>query len=114
SLKPADILSLVGAAFSLAASALFPALILGIFWKRANRQGAIAGIVTGFVMCVFYMISTHPLFGGNAGNQWLNIAPISAGVYGVPAGFISMVVVSFLYPRPEFRTIELIDYIREP
>ncbi|MFX5734604.1 hypothetical protein ABTE21_21210, partial [Acinetobacter baumannii] len=45
SLKPGDILSMVGAAFSLAASTLFPALVLGVFWKRANQAGAIAGIV---------------------------------------------------------------------
>ena len=47
--KPADILSLVGAAFSLAASPLFPALVLGVFWKRANHAGAMAGMLTGFV-----------------------------------------------------------------
>ncbi|MFZ6759314.1 sodium:solute symporter family protein [Undibacterium sp. Ji50W] len=114
SLKPADILSLVGAAFSVAASALFPALVLGIFWKRTNRQGAIAGIVTGFTVCVFYMLYTHPLFGGNAANQWLNIAPISAGVFGVPAGFISMLLVSYLTPKPDQKTTELVDFIRQP
>ena len=114
SLKPADILSLVGAAFSVAASALFPALVLGIFWKRANRHGAISGIITGFVVCVFYMLYTHPLFGGSAGNQWLNIAPISAGVFGVPAGFISMLIVSLCTPRPDQKTLDLVDFIRQP
>ncbi|MFZ6766583.1 sodium:solute symporter family protein [Undibacterium sp. Di26W] len=114
SLKPADILSLVGAAFSVAASALFPALVLGIFWKRTNRQGAIAGIVTGFTVCVFYMLYTHPLFGGSTANQWLNIAPISAGVFGVPAGFISMLLVSYLTPKPDQKTTELVDFIRQP
>ncbi|MCU6434563.1 cation acetate symporter [Undibacterium sp. Jales W-56] len=114
SLKPADILSLVGAAFSLAASALFPALVLGIFWKRANYQGAIAGIVAGFVVCVFYMLNTHPLFGGSAGNQWWHIAPISAGVFGVPAGLISIAIVSLMTPKPDRHTLELIDFIRAP
>lgn len=114
SLKPADILSLVGAAFSLAASTLFPALVLGIFWKRANQAGAIAGIITGFSICVFYMLSTHPLFGGNANNQWWHIAAISAGVFGVPCGFFSMLVVSLLTPAPDARTLELIDYLRAP
>ena len=114
SLKPADILSLVGAAFSVAASALFPALVLGIFWKRANQQGAIAGIILGFVVCIFYMLYTHPLFGGNVANQWWNIAPISAGVFGVPAGFLGVLIVSLLTPRPDQKTTELIDYIREP
>lgn len=114
SLKPADILSLVGAAFSVAASTLFPALVLGIFWKRANRQGAIAGMIAGFVVCVFYMVHTHPLFGGSSLNQWWNIAPISAGVFGVPAGFLSICIVSLLTPRPDQQVQALIDYIRAP
>ncbi|MBI3731357.1 MAG: cation acetate symporter [Burkholderiales bacterium] len=114
SLKPADILSLVGAAFSVAASALFPCLVLGIFWKRANRQGAICGMIIGFIVCVFYMLYTHPLFGGNPANQWFSIAPISAGVFGVPAGFITMLVVSFFTPKPDQKTLELVDFIRQP
>lgn len=114
SLKPADILSLVGAAFSLAASTLFPALVLGIFWKRANQHGAIVGIVLGFAVCVFYMLSTHPLFGGTAANQWWHIAPISAGVFGVPAGFLSIVLVSWLSAPPDRHTGDLVDYIRAP
>ena len=114
SLKPADILSLVGAAFSVAASTLFPALVLGIFWKRTNHQGAIAGIIMGFCVCVFYMLYTHPLFGGNMQNQWWHIAPISAGVFGVPAGFITMALVSLCTPKPDAKTLELIDYLRAP
>lgn len=114
SLKPADILSMVGAAFSVAASTLFPALVLGIFWKRANHQGAIAGILTGFTICVYYMLSTHSLFGGSAANQWFNIAPISAGIFGVPAGILATIAVSLMTAPPDQRTIELIDYIRTP
>ena len=114
SLKPADILSLVGAAFSVAASTLFPALVLGIFWKRTNHQGAIAGIIMGFCVCVFYMLYTHPLFGGNMQNQWWHIAPISAGVFGVPAGFMTMALVSLCTPKPDAKTLELIDYLRAP
>ncbi|MFZ6731729.1 sodium:solute symporter family protein [Undibacterium sp. Ji42W] len=114
SLKPADILSLVGAAFSVAASALFPCLVLGIFWKRANRQGAICGMIAGFVVCVFYMLYTHPIFGGSPANQWFSIAPISAGVFGVPAGFITMMAVSFFTPRPDQKTLDLVDFIRQP
>ena len=114
SLKPADILSLVGAAFSLAASTLFPALVLGIFWKRANQAGAIAGMVTGFFVCIYYMVSTHPLFGGVSANQWWHIAPISAGVFGIPTGFIAIAAVSLMTSAPDPRTAELVDYIREP
>jgi cation/acetate symporter len=114
SLKPGDILSLVGAAFSLAASALFPALALGAMWKRANQQGAIAGIVTGFAVCVVYMVRTHPTLGGTTDAQWFHIAPISAAVFGVPAGMAAMIAVSLMTPPPDPRTQALIDYLRTP
>jgi cation/acetate symporter len=114
SFKPGDILSVVGAAFSLAASALFPALVLGVFWKRANQQGAIVGMITGFAVCVYYMLHTHPALGGSAADQWLHIVPISAGVFGVPAGLCAIVVVSLLTPAPDQRTLALVDHIREP
>ncbi len=55
SLKPGDILFLVGAAFSLAASSFFPALVLGVFWKRANKLGAILGMLAGLGICMYYM-----------------------------------------------------------
>jgi cation/acetate symporter len=114
SLKPGDILSLVGAAFSLAASTLFPALVLGVFWKRGNQQGAIAGMVTGFFVCTYYMLHTNPTLGGSSANQWFHIAPISAGVFGVPAGMLALVAVSLLTPRPDRRTVNLIEKIRAP
>jgi cation/acetate symporter len=114
SLKPGDILSLVGAAFSLAASALFPALVLGVFWRRANQQGAIAGIVAGFSVCVYYMLHTNPTLGGSSANQWFQIAPLSAGVFGVPAGFFTIAAVSLITPRPDQRTLALIDHLRSP
>jgi cation/acetate symporter len=114
STKPGDILSLVGAAFSLAGSTLFPALVLGVFWKRANRQGAVAGMVTGFVVCVYYMLHTHPVLGGGVAAQWFHIAPISAGIFGVPAGLLALVTVSLLTPAPGRQTVALVDYIRAP
>ncbi|RJG15228.1 VC_2705 family sodium/solute symporter [Massilia cavernae] len=112
--KPADILSLVGAAFSLAASTLFPALVLGVFWKRANHQGAIAGMAAGFVVCVYYMLHTLPMAGGSAAGQWFHIAPISAGIFGVPAGIAVMIVVSLLTAPPGRRSDALVDHIRSP
>jgi cation/acetate symporter len=114
STKPGDILSLVGAAFSLAGSTLFPALVLGVFWKRANHHGAIAGMLVGFVVCVYYMMHTNPVLGGGAANQWFHIAPISAGIFGVPAGVLAIIVVSLLTPPPGRQTEALVDYIRAP
>ncbi len=112
--KPADILSLVGAAFSLAGSTLFPALVAGVFWKRANHQGAIAGMLTGFLVCVYYMLHTNPILGGNADSAWFHIAPISAGVFGVPAGLAVLAVVSLLTPAPPRESTGLVEYIRAP
>jgi cation/acetate symporter len=114
SLKPGDILSLVGAAFSLAASTLFPVLTLGIFWKRANQVGAIAGMLSGFGVCVFYMLHTSPALGGSTTNQWLDIAPISAGVFGIPAGILAVVVASLLSAPPDARVTALVDHLRAP
>ena len=114
SLKPGDILSMVGAAFSLAASTLFPVLVLGVFWKRANQPGAVAGILCGFLMCVYYMLHTNPTFGGSAAGQWFHIASISAGIFGVPVGMAAMVIVSLLTPPPDEATLALIDHIRTP
>lgn len=112
--KPADILSLVGAAFSLAASTLFPALVLGVFWKRGNHRGAMAAMVAGFSVCVFYMIRTSSVLGAGAAGQWFDIAPISAGIFGVPAGIATLIVVSLLSAPPERSTAGLVDHIRAP
>ena len=112
--KPADILSLVGAAFSLAASTLFPALALGVFWKRANHQGAIAGMVAGFLVCLYYMLHTNPMLGGSAAGQWFGIAPISAGIFGVPAGVAVLALASLLTAPPSPQNRGLVDHIRSP
>ena len=114
SLKPGDILSVVGAAFSLAASTLFPALVLGVFWKRANAPGAIAGIVTGFSVCVAYMVGTSPGMGGSTLQQWFGISANAAGVFGVPAGFAAMIAVSLMTRPPSASAQALVDFLREP
>ncbi|MEO6920217.1 MAG: sodium:solute symporter family protein [Collimonas sp.] len=114
SLKPGDILSMVGAAFSLAASALFPVLALGVFWKRGNQEGAMAAIVVGFATCVYYMLHTYPALGGSASGQWFHIAPMAAGVFGVPAGLLALIVVSLLTPPPDPRALTLVNQIRAP
>ncbi|MBD8658252.1 cation acetate symporter [Oxalobacteraceae sp. CFBP 13730] len=112
--KPADILSLVAAAFSLAGSTLFPVLVLGVFWKRANHIGALTGMVTGFAVCLYYMLRASPALGGNALETWFGILPMAAGVFGVPAGLCTVVVVSLLTPRPSRASAGMVDYIRAP
>jgi cation/acetate symporter len=117
SLIAGNILFLVGAAFSLAASSLFPVLVLGVFWKRTTRLGAVAGMIAGLAVCVYYIVSTYPFFTqltGFEGRRWFGIEPISSGVFGVPAGFLAAVVVSLLDRRPDRYTAALVDYIRHP
>ncbi|MEO8101270.1 MAG: sodium:solute symporter family protein [Betaproteobacteria bacterium] len=114
SLKPGNILFLVGAAFSLAASGFFPALVMGVFWKRANKWGAITGMVAGLGTAMYYMYNTYPFFGGVAANEWFGMAPISAGCFGVPVGIITIFVVSLLTPAPSREVQELVEHVRYP
>ncbi|WP_137174648.1 sodium:solute symporter family protein [Massilia sp. HP4] len=112
--KPADILSLVAAAFSLAGSTLFPVLVLGVFWKRANHQGAIAGMIAGFAVCLVYMLRASPALGGSLDATWFGILPMAAGVFGVPAGMMAVVAVSLLTAPPSRGSEGMVDYIRAP
>jgi cation/acetate symporter len=114
SLKPGSILFLVGAAFSFAASSFFPALVLGIFWKRANKWGAIVGMIAGLGICMYYMVITFPFFGGVAANQWFGMATVSAGVFGVPVGITTIIIVSLLTAAPAQKVQELVDHVRYP
>jgi cation/acetate symporter len=117
SLKPGDILFLVGAAFSLAASAFFPPLVMGVFWKRANKWGAIIGMTAGLSVCLYYMLRTYPFF-TNMGvpkmDLWFGLNPISAGVFGLPVGLLTIFVVSLLTPAPDKETQELVEHVRYP
>jgi len=125
SLKMADILFLVSAAFSFAAAAFFPALTLGIFWKRANKWGASLGMMAGLGISFYYMTKTHPwmygLFHNGSltpeilkANTWWDIAPISAGIFGVPLGFVVIIIVSLLTKEPEQEVQELVENVRFP
>jgi cation/acetate symporter len=119
--KPADILFLVSAAFSIAAAGFFPALTLGIFWKRANKWGAVLGMLAGCGITLYYMCTTQPWLRGIFGvtssvadNTWWGILPISAGVFGVPLGFLVIVVVSLLTAAPKADVQELVEHVRYP
>ena len=121
STKPGSILFLVGAAFSLAASSFFPALVLGVFWKRANKAGAIAGMLVGLGVCFYYMTTTYPylrdLFGVTkpiADYMWFGLNPISAGVFGLPLGMLTIVVVSLMTAAPSKEVQELVEHVRYP
>jgi len=120
--KPADILFMVSAAFSFAASSFFPALVMGIFWRRANKWGATLGMLAGLAATFGYMAHTHPwlrewVFGVDRAQPmelWWGIQPVAAGVFGAPVAFLTIIVVSLLTPPPDRATAMLVQYLREP
>ena len=116
---PSDILFLVAAAFSFAGAAFVPVLVLGVFWRRANAAGAIAGIVSGLGVTAYYVVSAHPPLRTALGltgppQLWWGIQPISAGLFGVPAGFAAVVLVSLLTPAPALAQRQMLADIRSP
>ncbi|HLQ31126.1 MAG TPA: VC_2705 family sodium/solute symporter, partial [Chloroflexota bacterium] len=113
SLKPGDILFLVGAAFSLGASSFFPCLVMGIFWKRASKWGAIVGMAAGLGICVYYMVTRYPFFGVNM-PLWFGLSPVSAGMFGLPVSMITIFIVSWLTPEPSKEVQELVEHVRYP
>jgi cation/acetate symporter len=82
STRPADILAMVGWAFSLAMAGNFPALVMGIWWKRATATAAIAGIIAGFGLCAFYLVCTRYFPG--YGVAWFGMSSLLNPVTGAP------------------------------
>jgi cation/acetate symporter len=113
SFKPGGILSLVAWAFSLAAAGLFPALVMGIWWTRTTKQGAIAGMLAGFGVTLFYLLWTHPTM-GFAQPEWFGIKNISAAILGLPVAFIVTYVVSKMTPEPSQEMQDFVTSIRIP
>lgn len=97
--RPAGILNLVSASFSLAACALVPVMVLGIFWKRTTRKGAVAGMLAGLGITLAYMAMNVPALrhylGLHGSGLWWGIQPVSAGVFGVALGFLTTWAVSW-------------------
>jgi cation/acetate symporter len=117
--RPADILFLVSAAFSFAAAAFFPALVLGIFWKRATGLAASLGMLGGLGLTMYYMAVNQPWLRSVLGivrpvDLWWGIQPISAGVFGVPLGFAVIVLVSLIAPERPAASRDLVERIRYP
>lgn len=110
STRPGGILALVAWAFSLAAAGLFPVLVLGVWWKRCTKEGAIAGMLVGFGFTLFYLVGTK-YFGMPL---WFGVSNISAGLFGIPTGFLATIIVSMMTPPPSREMQDFIDSIRIP
>jgi len=108
--RPAGIIQMVAWAFSLAAAGLFVPLVLGIWWKRTTAAGAIAGMIAGFGLCLFYLVGTRyfdmPL--------WFGIRNISSALFGLPLAFIVTIVVSLMTRAPSKEMQDFVDSIRTP
>ncbi|MCH1542716.1 MAG: cation acetate symporter, partial [Alphaproteobacteria bacterium] len=97
-------------AFSFACSGLFFPLVLGVWWKRANRQGAIAGMAIGFGVGAFYLY--HVRFAG--GTPVLGLDHLRFGIVGMTASLLAMVGVSLTTDAPDDETQAMVDAIRIP
>ena len=87
-------------------------LFRSIFWRRANKWGAIAGMLTGLSVTLYYVSLTHPFFGGDLGAAWFDIEPVAAGIFGIPAGMLVLVLVSLITPRPPLDVLDLVARVR--
>jgi cation/acetate symporter len=108
--RPAAILFIVAASFSMAGAAFLPAMVMGIFWRGTTRAGAVAGMWAGLGVTLAYMVlnmTQVPTALGLTGSmRWWGIGPNSAGVFGIPAGFITIVLVSW-WTRSSLKAVPL-------
>ncbi|MFT4738194.1 MAG: cation/acetate symporter [Paraglaciecola sp.] len=113
---PDFVAATVALAFGLAAASFFPAIIMGIFYKKMNKQGAIAGMVTGILLMLFYMTKfKFDWFGGGTEQDWwFGISPEGFGTVAMLANFVIAIVVSKFYPDPPKEVQELVENIRIP
>ena len=110
SLKLTGILGAVAWAFNFAASGLFFPLVLGIWWKRANRQGAIAGMALGFLAGTAYLIYVRFL----GGEPWIGLDHLRFGIVGMAVSLVAMVVVTRMTEEPDEETQKMVDDMRVP
>ncbi|WP_322816705.1 sodium:solute symporter family protein [Chloroflexus sp.] len=104
------IAQMVAWAFSMAASTFFPVVLLGIFWKRANGPGAIAGMIGGLAVTIFYMANNYL----NPAFNILGISHLGSGIFGLPVAIILIVVVSLLTKEPSKEIQNLVENLRNP
>ena len=118
SFRLTSILGSVAWAFDFAMSGLFFPLVLGVWWKRATREGAIAGIMAGILSGLTYLLYVYPKFSvaiwGVVHEPWLGIDHLRFGMIGAPVCLIVMVVVSLMTKEPDAATQKMVDETRIP
>ncbi|MDR9398309.1 MAG: sodium:solute symporter family protein [Salibacter sp.] len=113
---PDYVAAVVALAFGFAAASFFPAIILGIFYKRMNKEGAVAGMVTGLLLTLFYILKfKFDLFGGGTKDDWwFGISPEGFGFVGMLCNFLVSITISRFYPAPPDDVQDLVEEIRIP
>ena len=115
SLKLTGILGAVAWAFCFAMSGLFVPLVLGVWWKRANRPGALAGMIVGLGMGWWYLLAVrNPEAWYGLAKPWLGLDDLRFGIVGTTASAIAMVVVTLLTKEPDAETQRMVDEVRIP
>jgi cation/acetate symporter len=116
--RPSGIIQMVAWAFSLAAAGLFAPLVMGIWWKRTTAAGAILGMISGFGICLFYLVMTRyapgtfkEWFGTDL---WWGIRNISSALFGLPVAFGVTWIVSLMTKAPSKEMQDFVDSVRVP
>ncbi|MDH5412966.1 MAG: cation acetate symporter, partial [Flavobacteriaceae bacterium] len=116
-INPPDfVAATVALAFGLAAASFFPAIILGIFYKRMNKEGAVAGMIVGILLMLFYMMKfKFDRFGGGSKDDWwFGISPEGFGTVAMFINFMVSLIISFFTPAPPKKVQLIVDNIRIP
>jgi cation/acetate symporter len=119
---PGFVAAVVALAFGLAAASFFPAIVLGIFDKRMNKEGAIAGMITGLTLMLFYMLKfKFGIFDGGKeaveglkSSYWFGISPEGFGTVAMFVNFVVSIVISRMTPAPPINVQEIVENIRIP
>ena len=113
---PGFVAAVVALAFGLAAASFFPAIVMGIFYKRMNKEGAISGMVTGLLLMLFYM--TKFKFGwfggGDQSDWWFGISPEGFGTLAMLVNFVVSLTVCHMTKEPSEEIQDLVEKIRIP
>tara|TARA_A100001011_G_scaffold69876_1_gene71451 strand:+ start:5733 stop:7403 length:1671 start_codon:yes stop_codon:yes gene_type:complete len=113
---PGFVAATVALAFGLAAASFFPAIVMGIFSKKMNKEGAVGGMVVGILLMLFYMTKFKFGWFGGGGEQdwWLGISPEGFGSFAMLVNFVVSLVISKFTPAPSEDIQKLIENIRNP